>query len=698
MTNKNPAERCVLDIKNLTVAYQQEGLLLNAVHDVSLNIHAGETYGLVGESGSGKTTLVLAAMRYLGSTGTIRRGEIRLGDIDLMELTKDELRQVWGSKIAFVPQNPQSSLNPSLRVGDQLIEAIDPQRTHSSQEAEMRALQWCDKVNLPDPERIAESYPHQISGGMQQRVLIAMALCTDPDLLILDEPTTNLDVTTQVVILNLLKDLIREHEAGVLYITHNLGVIAQICDRVGVMYASELVEEASTRDLFSRPLHPYTQGLMDSIPQLGDTRESIQLRAISGQIPVIGKTPSGCVFRDRCPVAVEICSTRPLLYPAGESRFSRCHRWEEIIESEINIHQPAAERTPGHISAQDGPPTLETIALSIHFPTRRSMGKVIRRQPPKTIQAVNQLDLEILPRSTVGLVGESGSGKTTLARGIVGLETKSDGSIELLQVPLPEKLSQRDMETLRLLQIVFQNPHEALNPYLPIGEALSRPLIRLAGLSKEEAAKRVGELLESVRLSADYAERFPNQLSGGEIQRVALARAFAVNPALLILDEPISSLDVSVQAAILNLVNKLQSDQKNSMLFISHDLAIVAYLADQIAVIYLGSLMEVTNPEVLFQPPHHPYTEALLSAIPQADPTKKGAPIHLSGEIPNPANIPSGCPFHTRCPRYLGDICSTTTPPWQVDHDTGKRIFCHIPLEELISNQSQIDIPKASIS
>jgi peptide/nickel transport system ATP-binding protein len=691
MTNSS-----VLDIRDLTVAYHQDGQWLNAVHDVSLKIHAGETYGLVGESGSGKTTLVLAAMRYLGSGGSIRSGEIHLGDIDLMSLTEEELRQVWGRKIAFVPQNPQSSLNPSLRVGEQLVESINPQGELSPREAEKQALEWCAKVNLPDPERMAESYPHQISGGMQQRLLIAMALSTDPDLLILDEPTTNLDVTTQVVILDLLNDLIRENEAGVLYVTHNLGVIAQICDRVGVMYASEVVEEAPTHNLFSQPLHPYTQGLIDSIPQLGDTRESIQLRAISGQIPSIGKSPSGCVFRDRCPVAIEICSTRPPLYQVGESRTSRCHRWEEIVNSEIDIHQPSPGRKPTQSGDQDGPLTLETNDLSIHFPIRRSLNEVFSRQPSKSVKAVNQVDLGISPASTVGLVGESGSGKTTLARGIMGLEKKSDGSIELLQIPLPEKLFQRDLETLRLMQIVFQNPHEALNPYLPIGETLQRPLIRLAGLSNEEADIKVRELLELVRLSADYAGRLPSQLSGGEIQRVALARAFAANPELLILDEPISSLDVSVQAAILNLVNELQSDHHNSMLFISHDLSIVGYLADQIVVIYLGSLMEITGPEVLFQPPHHPYTEALLSAIPQADPNIKSSPIHLAGEIPNPADLPSGCPFHTRCPRYLGEICATTTPPWQVDQKTGKRIFCHIPLEELVANQIQIDISSAA--
>jgi peptide/nickel transport system ATP-binding protein len=615
----------------------------------------------------------------------------------LVSLNDSQLRQVWGSKLALVPQNPQSALNPSLRVGDQLIEILRYQLNLSQKEAENLAIEWLERVHLADPILVAESYPHQISGGMQQRVMIAMALCTAPDLLILDEPTTNLDVTTQAVILDLIRELIQDQDTGVLYVTHNLGVIAQICDRVAVMYASELVEDAATQDLFSQPLHPYTQGLIDSIPHLGDTKDSIQLRAISGQIPPIGGGPSGCVFRTRCPIAIEICSSRPPLYLAGDARYSRCHRWEEIDRHEINAHQPAPVGKAGQRPTQDGePPTLDVNNLNIHFPLRRSLAEVIRGQPAKILRAVNNVNLEIPAGSTLGLVGESGSGKTTIARGIMGLERKTDGSIKLLQIPLPDKLSQRDLETLRLLQIVFQNPEEALNPYLPIGETLRRPLIRLSGLSKSEADARVGELLEAVRLPPSYAGRLPGQLSGGEIQRVALARAFASNPELLVLDEPISSLDVSVQAAILNLVGELQSDHQNSLLFISHDLAIVGYLADQIAVIYLGSLMEVAGPGDLFHPPHHPYTEALLSSIPQVDPNSKEAAIYLEGDIPTPAELPNGCPFHTRCPRFLGEICTTTTPPWQVDKSTGKRIFCHIPPNDLAAVQKRVIIRRSS--
>lgn len=691
MTVAKSANGCVIKINNLTVAYQQEGEWLEAVREVSLCIHRGESYGLVGESGSGKTTLALAVMNYLGESGSIRAGNIHLGDVDLLSLNDTQLRQVWGSKVTLVPQNPQSSLNPSIRVGEQLNELLRFQLALPQQEAQSKAIEWLEKVRLGDPVRVADSYPHQISGGMQQRVMIAMALCTAPDLLILDEPTTNLDVTTQAVILDLIGELIQDQDVGVLYVTHNLGVIAQICDRVAVMYASELVEDAATQELFSKPLHPYTQGLIDSIPHLGDTKESIQLRAVQGQIPPIGKGPSGCVFRTRCPTADEICESRPPLYKARDSRYSRCHRWEEIDHQKVNIHQPLPAAQPSYKETAQGKPlTLDVNNLNIHFPLHRSLPDIIRRQPAKLIQAVNNVDFDIPAGSTVGLVGESGSGKTTIARGIMGLERKIDGSIELIQIPLPAELSQRDLDTLRLLQIVFQNPQEALNPYITIGESLSRPLIRLLGLSKTEAISKVRELLESVRLPVSYIGRMPGQLSGGEVQRVALARAFASNPELLVLDEPISSLDVSVQAAILNLVGELQSEHQNSLLFISHDLTIVSYLADRIAVIYLGSLMELTASVDLFQPPYHPYTEALLASIPQVYQTSRKRPVYLEGEIPTPTDLPSGCPFHTRCPRFLGEICTTTIPPWQVDRTTGKNIYCHISPEELAESQERL--------
>jgi peptide/nickel transport system ATP-binding protein len=684
------ARKPILSISHLTVAYRHENQLLEAVRDVSLNINPGETYGLAGESGSGKSTLVLAVMRYLGSNGSIKNGEIHLEDLDLRALEEEDLREVWRRKIALVPQDPQSSLNPSMPVGEQVAEVLRQQPDISDSVVKEQTVDWLHRVHLPDPERIASSYPHQISGGMQQRILIAMALCTSPSLLVLDEPTTNLDVTTQAVILDLIKELIHGHEMGILYVTHNLGVISKYCDRVGIMYAGELVEESETNLLFAKPLHPYTQGLLDSIPRLGETKDRLQLQPIAGQIPALGQTPSGCVFETRCPIAIEICSEKPPVFVVGESRSTRCYRWQEINQGDISAHQGSAAAAGETSKPQELASILEIENLIISFPVQRSVGEVLSRKPQRAVNAVNHINLEIPPGSTLGLVGESGSGKTTIARSIMGLQKINGGSIKLHQVKLPDQLSKRDIDLLRQLQIVFQNPGEALNPHLTIGETLSRPYIRLLGLSKSEAEGKVADLLAAVHLPEEYSKRFPRQLSGGEIQRIALARAVASNPELLILDEPISSLDVSVQAAILNLVGELQSDRHNSLLFISHNLAVVGYLANQTAVIYVGNLMELSGQGDLFKPPHHPYTEALISAIPQIETSQNRTPIHLEGEIPDPTDIPSGCPFHTRCHRYIGDVCAQEVPSWQFDPSTKKSIFCHIPLAELSAVQNQI--------
>ncbi len=677
----------VLEISDLSVSYQHGDQLLEAVRDISMKINLGETYGLAGESGSGKTTLVLAVMRYLGSRARITKGNIFLGDLDLRSLNDQQLRRVWRSEIALVPQDPLSSLNPSMKIGDQLAEVLQLQADTSHHKASQLSKEWLHQVHIPDPERVASSYPHQISGGMQQRVLIAMALSSSPSLLVLDEPTTNLDVTTQAVILDLIGELIQDYEMAILYVTHNLGVIAQYCDRVGIMYASELVE-ADTVDIFSKPLHPYTIGLLESIPRIGDTKDDLQLKPIEGQIPALGQVPSGCVFRTRCPIIVDACYERPQFSPAGGSRFSRCHRWQEIDNGKVN----ALRETPPIPSKQNDFTVEETYTLqiknlSVSFPIQRSLRDMVQHKAGSSLQAVNHVNLEISPGSTLGLVGESGSGKTTIARAIIGLQRISTGSIKLNQIDLPDRLSRRDLQTLRQLQIVFQNPAEALNPHFTIGESLSRPLIRLLGISRKDAATKVETLLNDVHLPADYASRYPRELSGGEIQRIALARAIASNPDLLILDEPISSLDVSVQAAILNLVGELQSDHRNSLLFVSHNLAVVGYLADQTAVIYMGYILELSGKGELFNPPHHPYTEALISAIPEVELSRKRKPIYLQGELPDSPELTVGCPFHTRCPRFLGEICIEKFPAWQVDPGTEKSILCHIPLEELSTPQ-----------
>jgi peptide/nickel transport system ATP-binding protein len=606
------------------------------------------------------------------------------------------MRKVWGRQITMVPQNPQSALNPSIRIGEQLAETLRVYPGLRPAAARRRAIELLEMVHIADPERVAQSYQHQISGGMQQRVMIAMALSTEPLLLILDEPTTSLDVTTQAVILDLVRELIRGRHTAALYVTHNLGVVAQVCDRVAVMYGAELVEDASTVDLYKNPLHPYTRGLLDSVPKLGETKDKVQLRAIQGQIPPLGERPSGCVFRPRCPLAIEVCYERPPLYEPGPDRRSRCHRWDEIDRGDVSGGKEHSAQQPPPAAAQmsanrkdERPVVLDLQELDVHFPLGRSLPEIIRRKPPRKVRAVNSVDLEIPRGVTLGLVGESGSGKTTMARAITGLEAKTGGRIELLDVRLPAKLSDRDLETLRHLQMVFQNPEEAFNPYLTVGESLRRPLVTLLGKPDKEAGEEVARLLEAVRLSPAYARRLPGQLSGGEKQRVAIARAFASNPDLLICDEPVSSLDVSVQASILNLLNEMQIEHSSSMLFISHNLAVVGFLADKIAVIYLGHLMEVADAGDLFEPPYHPYTEALLSAIPLIDPEAQQEQIRLEGEIPSPTDIPSGCPFHTRCPRFLGDICVEEVPPWRAHESSGKRYFCHIPVEDLLESQKR---------
>jgi len=662
----------------------------------------------------------MAIMGYLGDNGKFQQGKIEFAGRDLLSLSKDEKRQVWGAQMSLVPQNPLSSLNPSIRIGEQLAEILRYVEHLDQAEARSQSLELLSSVGLPDPQRVAESFPHQISGGMQQRVLIAMALSTAPRLLVLDEPTTSLDVTTQATILDLFRDLIIGHGTTALYVTHNLGVVAQICDRVAVLYAGELVEDAPLSELFSQPLHPYTQGLLDSIPKLGQNKNLAPLQSIQGQIPTLGARPSGCVFEPRCPLAIDICHQRPPIFNPTERRFTRCHRWEEISTGKINASDSRqnqgmdlerSEQTPvedgaspiqragqtsfakaGAPKRQEAgrPPALDIKQVSVYFSLPRSFQDIFSRRPARKVRAVDEVSFSVQNGKTVGLVGESGSGKTSLARAVVGLVEYSSGNIDLLNVPLPSKLSRRSLETLRHLQMVFQNPEDALNPYLTVGTSLRRPIMILAKKTAQEADAEVERLLAAVRLPSEYAMRMPGQLSGGEKQRIAIARAFATHPELLIADEPVSSLDVSVQASILNLLNRLQVEEGSALLFISHDLAVVGYLADEIAVVYLGRLMEFARSADLFEPPYHPYTEALLSAIPRIQPGASSKAIRLEGDIPSPTEVPTGCPFHTRCPRSLGEICTEQVPPWRVEEQTGKMSFCHIPFEELRAVQKKV--------
>lgn len=678
----------VLQVEELTVAYQHGRIWQTAVRDFSLTVAAGETVGLVGESGSGKSTIALTVMRYLGGNGRVQNGRVLFQGQDLLALPIAQMRPIWGRQMALVPQDPMAALNPSLKIGEQLAEPLRHHLDLDKVAAAGRVWELMEMVRIADPQRVADSYPHQMSGGMQQRVMIALALSLEPTLLVLDEPTTNLDVTTQAAVLELVGDLIRQRQTAVLYVTHNLGVVARICDRVSVLYAGEWVEEAATRPLYRQPWHPYTAGLLRSAPRVGQNKAAIELQAIPGQIPPLGQHPGGCVFASRCRwVIAECTAARPPVTIVPDGRVVRCVRWAEMAAGRMGDDLPGMV---GDTAVDNFPttPVLQLADVAVAYPLGRSLGAVLRRQPAPQVLAVNGVSLTVAAGETLGIVGESGSGKTTLARAIVGLTPRTEGEMVLLGVALPPTVSARSRETLRQLQYVFQNPEEALNPYLTVGQTLQRPLITLLGYSRVAAEQRVAELLTAVQLPPSYAHRLPGQLSGGEKQRVAIARAFAANPELLLADEAVSALDVSVQAAILALLRQLQLENGYALLFISHDLAVVGYLADRIAVVYGGQVMELAAAQTLFQPPYHPYTEVLLAAIPNPDPEAERLPFRVSGDVVSQMERPLGCPFHARCPRSLGEICATQPPPRQTAVD-GQEIVCHIELAVLAAAQRE---------
>jgi peptide/nickel transport system ATP-binding protein len=574
----------------------------------------------------------------------------------------------------MVYQDPASALNPSLKVGRQVAESFRLIGTAGG-DPEERAREMLAKVQISDPGRVMRRYPHQLSGGMQQRVVIAMALACDPTLLILDEPTTGLDATVEAEVLDLVAALRSELGTSVLFISHNLGVIRRMCERVGVLYAGRLVEEGTADQVLADPRHPYTVGLLRCLPRGGVRKDRERLDTIPGFLPQLGADLSGCVFAPRCGLAREICwAEDPPLYAVGGGHSSRCHFHAEAAQ--LPRTDPARVDPAGR-TAGDGAPVVMLGHTSKTF-----------RQEGNLVRALVDVDLAIRPGETLGLVGESGSGKTTLARVLLGLTAPDEGStVELAGAPLAPRVTRRDPEQIRALQTVFQNPDSALNRRSSVRRIVGRAITKLRGLRGEERERRLRELAEAVRLDPGLLSVRPVQLSGGQKQRVAIARAFGGDPRVVVCDEPTSALDVSVQAAILNLLADLQRDEGVTYLFISHDLGVVRYLSDRIAVLYLGRLMELGDAESVFGPPHHPYTEALLSAVPTVEGEER-ARIRLEGEIPSAADPPSGCVFHTRCPRYLGAICEEQEPPL-AEVAPGRFIRCHIPLEELRRLQAE---------
>jgi peptide/nickel transport system ATP-binding protein len=654
----------LLSVSHLDITYQVRGQDRLALSDVSFEIGRGESYGLVGESGSGKSTVALALMRYLPNNGRVSAGRIEIDGKDPMGLGAGALREMRINTVSMVYQEPLRALNPSLRVGRQVAEAFTV-AGFGKDEARSKSEQMLRTVQISDPDRVMQRYPHELSGGMAQRVVIAMALASSPSLLILDEPTTALDATVEAEVLDLISALRTEFDTSVLFISHNLAVIAKMCDRVGVLYAGELVEEGAAQAVFDNPRHPYTVGLLRCIPRRGQRKDHDRLDTIPGFLPTPGHSLTGCIFAPRCALVEDRCrASEPALLEVGDGRTSRCF---------LNEKAPELPRaTPTDVTG-----TTEVVDEPL----------VIMSKLSKTfkggVRALADVELSVRKGETLGLVGESGSGKTTLARVLLGLTSPDPGSVVTLDgAALAPEVRKRKQSVLRQLQIVFQNPDSALNRRHSIRSLISRPLVRLAGLSGPALQQRLAELVTSVRLEERHLALRPAQLSGGLKQRVAIARAFGPGPSMVVCDEPTSALDVSVQAAILNLLADLQAAERTTYVFISHDLGLVRYLSDRIVVLYLGRVMEVGPAEIVFSGAHHPYTEALLSAVPSLD-GQHPERIKLTGEIPSAANPPSGCVFHTRCPRRLATgICETTEPPL-LEGEPGHQIRCHIPLVDL---------------
>lgn len=663
-------------IQNLSIGYTSlVGDTIRVLRDVSLRIDRGESIGLVGESGSGKSTLALAALGYFKRGLRVLGGQIHFDGINLLELNSHDLQKIRGGRLALIPQNSGQSLTPTLRIGQQLAEAL---RLHSKLdpgEFDHRVSELLTLVRLPDPAVLIRRYPHELSGGQQQRVAIAMALAGQPDALLLDEPTTGLDVTTQAHILELLRDLARDRNMAMLYVSHDLGVISRVCDKVAVMYSGEVVLLGSAKQVLHSPRHPYAHGLLASIPRLN--QRSLPL-ALDGRPPMPGEAITGCAFSDRCALADTTCrTTLPPLESLDSGEVVRCFHSEKIGRLSRSSVAPLLDAPTGK---RVGNAALKMNDVSISYAKRNFLTTLLgnRKTPPATVDGIN---VNIVEGETLGLVGESGSGKSTILKSIAGLISPKAGTITLNgEVRLAARVEDRPAVNQRQIQLIFQNPDDSLNPRHTVAQILAQPLRLYFGLSGAELRQRSNELLEKVRLGEHYLERLPSQLSGGEKQRVAVARAFAAEPEIVLCDEVTSALDVSVQAAVLNLLNELKVQQGTTYIFVSHDLAVVKAISDRVAVLYQGRLCEIGSTESVYKAPFHPYTDVLLGAVLEPDPDK--APKLIAADVVELSPPARGCPFQRRCSRKIDVICETLTPPSQ-QLDQEHVINCHIPAANL---------------
>ncbi|HEV2783086.1 MAG TPA: ABC transporter ATP-binding protein [Actinophytocola sp.] len=698
-------ETTLLSVRDLKTHFFADEGTTRAVDGVSFDMAAGKTLGVVGETGCGKSITARSLLGIISPPGRIIEGEMLLrrdsGWVDLAKLPPNgpEMREVRGGDIGLVFQEPMSSFSPVHTVGAQIIEAVRLHCEMSKQDAEKRALELLRMVGIPRAEGVLNEYSWQLSGGLRQRAMIAMALAGQPKLLIADEPTTALDVTTQAQILELIRGLQRQTDMAIMLITHDLGVIAEMADEVLVIYLGRVVEKGPVEEIFAAPRHPYTRALLNSIPSAHAVARG-KLPVIAGSVPHPFNRPSGCAFHPRCRHAVEgLCDkAEPGTTAIAPRHEVTCHLYDEAVSpasaipvplAELRVAEPVkAEITPATVDRTDLPVLLDVRKLTKFFPIRSGfLGRVRAR-----VRAVDEVSFDLRQGETLALVGESGSGKTTASRAILRALDPDSGEILFRKsggetVDLA-KLSRKQVRPLRSeLQMIFQDPHSSLNPRMTVLDIIAEPLLVNGVGTKQERTERVAELLKLVGLRQEYMRRFPHAFSGGQRQRIGIARALALNPRLVVADEPVSALDVSVQAQILNLLLELQDRLGLTYLFVSHDLSVVKHISDRIAVMYVGQVVELgTRDEVLFTP-RHPYTSTLLAAVPRPDPTARLAFSPPRGEVADPTNPPSGCYFHPRCP-FATEVCRVERPVWQ-EITPGRRVRCH--------RAAELDLPGITI-
>ena len=673
-------QQVVQEIKNLSIGFtSKKGEQISILKNISTTINKGETVGIVGESGSGKSTLALAMMGYVKHGLFTISGECIYQSNDILKMKNRELENIRGRKIAMIPQNAGQSLTPNLKIGYQIDEALRLHTNFQKEDRDVKISELLNKVRLPSPETIAKRYPHELSGGQQQRVAVAMALAGSPDLLLLDEPTTGLDVTTQAHVLELLNFIAKDTGTSMVYVSHDLGAIAQVSDRVIVMYSGEIVLDGPVRTILKNPIHPYTYGLLKSIPKL--TLSGLP-NSMSGSQPQPGTIKEGCSFYDRCEFAEDKCKINsPELEFVSELNTSvRCFNHKKLHKKK-DEDTKSSKKVLRKLTKNE---ILDISSVSISYAKQKFIEQLLNKIDD-TNPTVKDINIKIDKGETLALVGESGSGKSTILKSIAGLIKAKDGIIKFDKNKiLSNDLKKRDANYLRAIQLIFQNPDESLNPNHTVEQILSQPLKLYFNLSGEELKKNIIDLLKKVRLGEFYMSRYPRQLSGGEKQRVAVARAFAAKPDIILCDEVTSALDVSVQAAVLNLLQQLKEDLGTTYVFVSHDLAVVRAISDRVAVLYQGRLCEIGPSQNVYKFPSHPYTEVLLGAVLEPDPDIK--PKLVAEDIVEEKPPEKGCSFQGRCPRKIGDICNLEVPPWQIG-ENGNAIRCHINIDELASLQ-----------